>query len=81
MPITSSALKALRQAKKRTILRRPIKARAKSAMDAMKKSPTAENLKKAFSAVDRAVKKDIFHKNKAARLKSQLSALLAKMVK
>lgn len=50
-------------------------------MDLMKKLPSAENLSKAFSAIDTAVKRHIFHKNKAARLKSQLSKLIAKAVK
>lgn len=32
-----------------------------------------ETLKTAYSKIDKAVKKNIFHKNKAARKKSQLS--------
>jgi small subunit ribosomal protein S20 len=77
MPITSSALKALRQAKKRTEHNRTVKSRAKSAMDAAKKTPSTNTLAGAFSAIDRAVKNHIFHKNKAARLKSQLAKVLA----
>lgn len=50
-------------------------------MDLVKKLPSAENLAKAFSAIDTAVKRNIFHKNKAARLKSQMSTLIAKAVK
>ncbi|HAV15470.1 MAG TPA: 30S ribosomal protein S20 [Candidatus Pacebacteria bacterium] len=76
MPITSSALKALRQAKKHTELNRTFRTRIKSTVDAMKKTPTAELLTEAFSALDRAVKKNILHKNKAARLKSSLSKLM-----
>jgi len=76
MPITSSALKALRQAKKHTELNRTFRTRIKSTVDAMKKTPTAERLTDAFSALDRAVKKHILHKNKAARLKSSLSRLM-----
>ncbi|HZZ98348.1 MAG TPA: 30S ribosomal protein S20 [Candidatus Saccharimonadia bacterium] len=78
MPITSSALKALRQAKKRTEHNRTVKSRAKSAIDAVKKTPSSETLAQAFSAIDRAVKNHIFHKNKAARLKSQLAKAMAK---
>ena len=50
-------------------------------IDVMKKAPNMENLRKAFSAVDRAVKRHIIHKNKAARVKSQLSKLLANLAK
>lgn len=81
MPITSSALKALRQARKRTLARKPIKSRVKTMIDAMKKSPSKDALSGAFSAIDRAVKKNIFHKNKGARLKSQLSKLIANLGK
>jgi small subunit ribosomal protein S20 len=77
MPITKSAIKALKQAKKRTENNRAIKSRAKTALDAMKKTPSEANLAMAFSAVDRAVKNHIFHKNKAGHLKSQLSKLIA----
>lgn len=77
MPITKSAIKALKQAKKRTENNRAIKSRAKTALDAMKATPSDANLAKAFSTIDRAVKNHIFHRNKAAHLKSQLSKLVA----
>lgn len=76
MPITRSAIKALRQAKKRTENNRAIKSRAKTALDAMKAAPSDANLAKAFSTIDRAVKNHIYHRNKAGHLKSQLSKLL-----
>lgn len=76
MPITSSAIKALRQEKKRTLVNRRVKSRAKTLMDVMHRKPEAGSLSQAFSAIDRAVKRHIFHKNKGARLKSQLSKLL-----
>ena len=50
-------------------------------IDAMRKAPDLTNLSKAFSAVDRAVKRHIIHKNKAARVKSQLSKLLVGLAK
>lgn len=81
MPILSSALKALRQTTRKTAMNRPVKSRAKSMVDAMKKAPNFANLSKAFSAVDRAVKRHIIHKNKAARVKSQLSKLLTGVTK
>ncbi|HSW89860.1 MAG TPA: 30S ribosomal protein S20 [Patescibacteria group bacterium] len=76
MPITKSALKALRQDKKRAIMNQPVRSRVKSSMDAVKAAPKLETLSSAFSALDRAVKRHIIHRNKAARLKSQLSKLV-----
>ncbi|HKY74055.1 MAG TPA: 30S ribosomal protein S20 [Patescibacteria group bacterium] len=81
MPILAHAKKALRQAIRRTVFNRPIKSRVKTMSDLVKKTPSLDNLKKAYSAIDTAVKRNIFHKNKAARLKSQLSKLLAKAAK
>lgn len=76
MPITKSAIKALRQDAKRAQFNKPVRAKIKTTKDAMKASPSAEALSQAFSAVDRAVKKNLLHANKAARIKSQLSRLL-----
>ncbi|PWU23656.1 30S ribosomal protein S20 [Candidatus Cerribacteria bacterium 'Amazon FNV 2010 28 9'] len=73
MPITKSALKALRQDKRRTQTNRPYRTRVKTSSDTVKATPSTQNLSSAFSAIDRAVKKNIMHKNKAARLKSALS--------
>ncbi len=78
MPILSSAKKALRQSKRRSLVNRRIKTRTKTSIDAFKDKPSSDNLQAVFSAVDRAAKKNIFHKNKAARLKSRLSKLLKK---
>lgn len=77
MPITKSALKALRQQKRRTASNKPIRTRVKSTSDALRANPTIESLSAVFSSLDRAAKKHIIHKNKAARLKSQLSKLVS----
>lgn len=76
MPITKSALKALRQQKRRTGVNKPIRSRIKTASDALKAKPSADLLSQAFSSLDHAVKRHIIHKNKAARLKSRLSKLI-----
>ena len=78
MPVTKSAKKALRQSRKRALINRRIKEAAKRTIRAFKKNPTLENLRKVYSVVDKAAKKNVFHKNKAARLKSRLSRLLKK---
>jgi ribosomal protein S20 len=76
MPILKNAIKALKVSKKKAITNGQIKAKMKSAVDEMKKSPAADKLSAAFSAVDRGVKKNILQKNKAARIKASLSKLL-----
>lgn len=78
MPITKSALKALRQDRKRTVVNRPIKSRTQAAVIAARRNPTPETVRQAYSALDKAVKKHIFKKGKADRLKRRLAALLAK---
>lgn len=76
MPILHNAKKALRVSKKKTTRNKVTKSRTKSAVDKVKKTPTMEFLAAAYSAIDKAVKKNIFHANRAARLKTQLSKLV-----
>lgn len=78
MPITKSATKALRQDRKRASLNKPVRSHIKTASDAFKAKPSTGLLSEAFSAIDRAAKTNIIHKNKAARLKSKLAKLLGK---
>jgi len=44
----------------------------------MRKAPSAKTLTKVFQALDKAAKRNIIHKNKASRLKSNLAKLIAK---
>jgi len=45
----------------------------KTSQNVEDKKKAEETLKTAYSRIDKAVKKNIFHKNKAARKKSQLA--------
>ncbi len=72
MPIIKSAKKAARQAEKRTAHNKQIKKDIKAALKAFKNNPTSENLRKAQSEYDKAVKKDLMKKNTAARRKAKL---------
>lgn len=69
MPITKSAKKALRQTKTRTVRNQKIKQALKLAL----KKANKENLSNTFSTIDKAVKRNIIHKNRAGRLKSRLA--------
>lgn len=72
MPIIKSAKKAARQAEKRTEHNVEIKKAIKAALKAFKNNPTPENLAKAQSEYDKAVKKDLLKKNTASRRKAAL---------
>ncbi len=75
MPLLHNAKKALRVAKRKTGVNNRVRSRVKTSLDLVKKSPTGELLSAAFSSLDKAVKGKVMHKNKAARLKHQLSKL------
>ncbi|MGD9129332.1 MAG: 30S ribosomal protein S20 [Candidatus Woesebacteria bacterium] len=78
MPILTNAKKALRVSQRKAVYNQKVKSEAKTMLDKMKAKPSTELLAKVYSSIDKAVKKNIFHKNKAARLKSQMSQLLVK---
>ena len=73
MPVTKSAKKKLRADKKKTTFNKAVKTKAKTAVDLFMSTLTGESLAKAFSMVDRAVKKGVIKKGKADRVKSRLS--------
>lgn len=76
MPILKNAKKALRASIRKNAMNQTMKSRTKTAVDAVRKTPTMEKLSAAYSAIDKAVKRHIFHRNKAARLKQQLARLV-----
>ena len=78
MPVTKSAKKKLRQDKKRTLENKKLKKRLSGLIKKAKKTKTEKAIKDATKMADLAAKKDIIHKNKAARIKSQLSKLIKK---
>ncbi|MBD3279437.1 MAG: 30S ribosomal protein S20 [Candidatus Pacebacteria bacterium] len=76
MPILANAKKALRASKRKAAYNQRIKSRTKTQIDQMKAQPTEQNLAAAYQAIDKCVKRNIWHQNKAARRKSQLAKLL-----
>ena len=85
MPIIKSAKKKLKQDKKRTQKNLRYEIAYKKIIDQVKKHKKAdkafhlnEYLKKAYSAIDKAAKKKVIHRNKAGRLKARVSRLLNK---
>ena len=84
MPITSSAIKAARQNEKRRERRRPFNTRMKTLMrsftDLVKEGKIDEArklLSVAYKVIDTAAKKNIIHRNNAARKKSMLAGMVS----
>jgi small subunit ribosomal protein S20 len=73
MPIIKSAKKRVKVARKATSRNKRTKRNLKSALKAFTAKSTDKSLRSAQSSIDKALKKRIIHKNKAARLKSQAS--------
>jgi len=78
MPVTKSAKKKLRKDKARTQENKKIENLFKSAVKKAQKSKTEKVVKDAIRLIDKAVKKNIIHRNKASRLKSRLSKSVSK---
>ena len=78
-----SALKRVRQTRKRTATNRNSKGVLRAALREIRETLVEGNLEKArqqmpeaFSRVDKAIQKGVLHRNAAARLKSRLMARL-----
>jgi small subunit ribosomal protein S20 len=78
MPLTTSAIQALRNSTRKAEQNAKIRHSYKEILKKTRKSPTAENLAKAFSILDKASRENVIHQNKAARLKSRLAKLASK---
>ncbi len=73
MPIIKSAIKRMHQTTKRRARNLTTKKDFRDATKAFRAKPTAENLSKAQSAYDIAVKKNLLKTGTAARRKAQLA--------
>lgn len=79
MPQTQSAKKALRASKNRRLINDRWRKKVRAALHAVQKAITTKDKKAAAatylklqSTLDRAARRNIIHKNKAARQKSRL---------
>lgn len=77
MPLIKSAKKKLRQDKKRQKRNKSTKDFLKEVLKKARQNPTVESIRLASKTADKAVKKQLIHKNKAARVKSSLAKLLS----
>lgn len=81
MPVTKTAKRALRVSKRKTQVNKTFVSRLEVALRLAKKTKSTKAVREAVSLADRAAKKNVIHKNKAARIKSQLSKLAPKTSK
>ncbi len=88
MANTKSAKKRIRQTKKRTLVneryREGIKKLKKQIRRAVEKKESEKKIKELlqefYSIVDKAAKRHVIHKNKAARLKSRITKSVEKVL-
>jgi small subunit ribosomal protein S20 len=78
MPVIKSAKKKLKVDRKRESANKKARVLANILIKKARKKPTEKSILEAFRAIDKGVKRDIFHKNKGARIKSALSKLINK---
>jgi small subunit ribosomal protein S20 len=75
VPIIKSAKKRAKTARKAAIRNSKTKRNLKSSIKLLVSSPSLKNHSSANSHIDKAVKKGVIHKNKAARLKRRAAAV------
>lgn len=78
MPVIKSAIKKLRHDKKKGKENNLFSISVEKAVKDAVKTPGQKTASLAFSLIDKAVKKNLIHKNKGARMKSKISYLLPK---
>jgi small subunit ribosomal protein S20 len=77
MPIIQSAKKKMRRDAKKTIENKQRKDVLKGLLKNARREPSIKSFGEVSSALDKAVKVNLIHANRASRLKSRLSKLLA----
>lgn len=78
MPVTKTAKRALRGSKAKEIVNKITVSKLEVAIRQAKKVKSAEKVVRAISLADRAAKRKVIHKNKAARIKAQMTKLVSK---
>ncbi|MFA5010154.1 MAG: 30S ribosomal protein S20 [Patescibacteria group bacterium] len=76
MPIIKSAKKQMRSSARKRKMNLDCRKAVKTSLRAANDQPTAETLKAAQKALDKAAGRNTIHRNKAARLKSRLARKL-----
>lgn len=77
MPVIENAKRALRGSERKRAMNDLTRTKFEVAIRVAKKSKSKKTVSEAFSQVDKAAKKNVIHKNRAARIKSRLAKLIA----
>ena len=77
MPLLKHAIKKMRQDIRKRKTNKNFSVELKSITKKAFENPSPESLSKAYSTIDKAVKKNIIHKNTAARKKASLAKNLS----
>lgn len=77
MPVIENARRALRGSERKRVMNDLTRTKFEVAIRAAKKTKSKQTISEAFSQVDKAAKKNVIHKNRAARIKSRLAKLIA----
>ena len=86
MPVTKSAIKAMKQSRKANVRNKAVKADFRAKIKVAKKAAVTDeknlgkNISEAIQSIDKAAKNGVIHKNTAARRKSRLMIALSKSV-
>lgn len=78
MPLLKSAIKKMRQDKKKTKINKKRTRMYTKQIQIVKKTKKKEDALKAYSLIDKAKNKKLIHKNKASRLKSFVARIISK---
>lgn len=78
MPVTKTAKRALRSSTQKQKVNALIVSKLEIAIRTAKKGKLAKQVRDAISLADRAAKRKLIHKNKSARIKSQLAKVAKK---
>ena len=81
MPVTKTAKRALRGSKEKESVNKLTMSRLEGAIRLAKKTKSEAKILVAVSLADRAAKRKVIHKNKSARIKSQLAKLMPSVTK
>lgn len=73
MPVIKSAIKKLRQDKKKEKINDVLRKALKDTLKNISNETSAKKVSQAVSVIDKAAKIGIIHKNKASRLKSRIA--------
>lgn len=77
MPVIKSAIKKLRKDRTREVRNDELRKQLRDALRSVRKNSTdSSTLKSAYSIIDKATKQNLMHKNKAARMKSQVAKIV-----